>query len=289
METKKIAYMALWMLVWWILVVGAGTYATSGRSISMHWIGFGWWRGWFERTGSGWEATFAKLVSKTVVNTASWVEVTLTTTDSWALAHIQAMSEFMLNKKPLDQTKVTLTSVKLDNWVKLTIVWSDADTIKKIQDVAANSNWLFPMWGWKWFKPWMMKDGKWFGKSGSGSFGQSAFDKLVTKTIVNTASWVESTLTTTDSGALARLQSMATMMNSKPHPDAEKITITSVKIDNGIKLTITWSDADTIKKIQEKAASGKWFFPMWEGKWMMRGGKWGFWGWFDWGMMRGWR
>ncbi|EKE28723.1 MAG: hypothetical protein ACD_3C00025G0012 [uncultured bacterium (gcode 4)] len=288
METKKLAYMALWILVWWILAVGAGTYASSWRLISMHWMDFKLWRGWFERSGFWAEAAFAKLVNKSVVNTDSWVEVTLTTTDSWALAHIQTMSDHMINKKPLDQAKVTLTSVKLDNWIKLTIVWSEADTIKKIQDVAANSNWLFPMWG-------MMKGWRWSMGSGSGKIlMHPALEELVQKNVVNTASWAEVTLTTTDSWALVMLQGMGDKMNSWNRPDAAKVTIVSTKLANWIKLTITGSDADTIKKIQDQAANAKWLFPIWGWKWF-HGGKgwmmkdWRWWEWFHNGMMRDWR
>lgn len=88
-----------------------------------------------------------------VANTASWAEIILTTTDSWALAKLEKMVEFSKNAPADAPVKMVVT--KIDWWVKVSMTWTDADSIKRIQDMAANGKWIMPFWGrgfWEWHR-----------------------------------------------------------------------------------------------------------------------------------------
>ena len=67
---------------------------------------------------------------------------------------------------------------------------------------------------------------------------------------------VEVTLTTSDSATLEHMKAMFTQ-NALKAPKNALIKITRTQLSNGTKLTVTSTDANTIKLIQDKAASAK--------------------------------
>ncbi len=273
MDTKKILYMASWMVVGWLLAIWAAAYAGNWNNSSLPWFGFWKWfeRWWCERFGR-WsfetqKPPFADKITKNVVNTASGAEITLTTTDSWALAFLQMTADFNKDVAPIKDAKIQVNKTKLDNWVKITVTWTTAEEIKAIQDRAAKEPimmlWRWPRWMWegKGFWMWMMAD------------------ENIKRDVKNLDNGIEITMTTTDSGSLAHLQQMADMMKDKQPQWTTDITVKHTKLDNWMKVTITSTNADTVKKIQES----KWMGPMW-GAPMMGWRWWHKWAWR--GMMR---
>jgi hypothetical protein len=94
-----------------------------------------------QRTNSGVmvnQSLYASKITRTVNNIVNGVEITMTTTDTATLAHIQSMFDTNSAKVPMNSL-ITVKREKLTNGIKITMTSTDATTVKSIQDRAANS------------------------------------------------------------------------------------------------------------------------------------------------------
>ena len=92
-------------------------------------------------------------VSKSVTNTSSGVQITMTTTDPKLLTILQSKTADMSKYQPKDW-KRTITAENISNWIVITISSSDPATITLIQTNSANSKeFWFGFWPQnKWMK-----------------------------------------------------------------------------------------------------------------------------------------
>ncbi len=164
-------------------------------------------------------------IKRTVENTAQGVVITLTSDDATIVAKLQEKKD---RPEPKD-SKITHTEEKISNGVKVTISSTDADTAKKVQEREDKGGMMMgKMHGVKeGFK--MMKD--------------------VKRTVTELDNGISFTLTSDNKDIVAKLQSDEHKM-MLPQAD-DKITFKKESIENGVKITITSTDAATSAKIKE--------------------------------------
>lgn len=165
---KNLNYITYWILAVWLVFIASETFASYS---SWQWLLQGLWmnRG-IHMSQAGVTAKWANFlqygsnIDRSVKNTETWVEVTLTSKDSTTLAHIKDMLKQNSIKTQINQN-ISITRTELADGIKITATSSDKDTVKLIQDRATNAkSWLFGQW-WevKWRGMWMGM-GKWSGK-----------------------------------------------------------------------------------------------------------------------------
>ncbi len=82
-----------------------------------------------------------------------------------------------------------------------------------------------------------------------GNHDDKAWTGAITRTVVNISSGVQITETTSDTGALAKLNKKFTKEQADTNTNP-LVIITRVQLSNGIQTTITSTDAATVTKIQ---------------------------------------
>lgn len=165
-------------------------------------------------------------VVRTVSNIDNGVEITMASEDADTATRLQSMPE--PKNAPLNE-KITSKRENIENGVKITITSADAETVKQIQERSAEA-----------------KKGV-FGRGGQrgGMMGGADVDR----TVNNIANGVEIIMTSENSAAVERMQSMEPQM---PLAD-ENVNVQRENLENGVKITITSADAETVKTIQERA------------------------------------
>ena len=212
-----------------------------------------------------------KTVTKSFVNTDSWAVITLTTSDTWSLAILQKEST-EISKNSKDNGKMTTSIVSLSNWIQITLSSSDPTCIKMIQSRASNPKdlglWFGMSRGWKMHNGQMGFENGWMSHMAPFWLKKTDLDlikKNVTKSVVNTASGVQVSLTTSDSTTLSLLQSKSSEFEKMPKPANSKFTISTSSLTNGVEIDVSSSDPATITNIQTRAA--KEGFDIWFGQW----------------------
>ena len=81
--------------------------------------------------------------------------------------------------------------------------------------------------------------------------------KHIQKSATNTASGVEIILSTADTGSLSRLSAEFEIMKGSSELQNTAFTFIGIKVSNSLKISITSSNPDIIRLIQEKASSGE--------------------------------
>lgn len=99
-------------------------------------------------------------------------------------------------------------------------------------------------WMWQRYNSWAI------------SSNYSTYWVNVIRSVTNISNWVEVTLTTSDSATLEHMKAMFTQ-NALKAPKNTLIKVERTQLSNGTKLTVTSTDANTVKLIQDKAKLAK--------------------------------
>ena len=96
--------------------------------------------------------------------------------------------------------------------------------------------------------------GQWTMNSANSQY--ATYGTHILRTVTNTAKGVEISLTTTDPATLEHIKTMYAQDKAKT-PRNTSIAMERTELSNGMKLTITGADENTVKLIQEKANAAK--------------------------------
>lgn len=185
---------------------------------------------------------FAKLpVEFKVEKIAHGVTITKTSTDADVVKKLQergaAESQFEAKRPDLKDVQVTVTNI--DNGVQTTLTSTDADTVTKLQE-----------------RP---KPGR-----GHGPMDLQLKDVQVAVEKINNGVTIKHT--STDADTVKKLQEMEAKMqkhkdqlspeaadaNRPARPQLKDVQRTVTNLDNGVQITMTSTDADTVTKLQEQ-------------------------------------
>lgn len=138
-----------------------------------------------------------------------------------------------------------------------------------------------------WLGRWMM--GNWYLRNNSGSINQDvdAYRENIKREVKNIDSGAEITMTSTDPATIEHIKLMVTQMSNNNSLNW-LIKTERVEIANWMKMTVTSTDANTVKLIQERSNNatswvfgnswrgrgwmiGNWF---WQGRGRFWGGEW---------------
>lgn len=127
-----------------------------------------------------------------------------------------------MHQGPDFMQKVTRTVEKIDDGVVITLTTDDANTLKKLQDFAANPD---------------------------RHHGPLHELQNVTRTVVQLDNGVQITLTSDDAETVQKLQEGP--RGGDRHPLPSNVNRSVENIDNGIVITLTSDDPETVKMLQE--------------------------------------
>lgn len=114
--------------------------------------------------------------------------------------------------------------------------------------MVTSSTMAYNGWG-KWM--WNTRSNSWVVNTNYSTYGVN-----VVRTVTNISNWVEINLTTSDSATLEHMKAMFTQ-NALKAPKNTLIKVERTQLSNGTKLTVTSTDANTVKLIQDKAKLAK--------------------------------